>query len=264
MTTIRVKKDARYFSASNEPFNDKRLSWEARGLMGYLLSKPNDWEVRSADLEKQGPAKSRKVKRMLAELRLYGYMNRIRTKLPNGKFEWTTEVYESPSQNPRPTKGIIKTSVTKRTSAISTTAKKHHILSTEELSTELNGVPPILSIENQIAVGAEQVVIPDNTSAQMADTANLIATGFGVHSRVAYEIALAFMRSRGIVIATGKVKGQRKAIREMIESGVSPQHVSEAVQKLTAARMTVTDLYSVSKTAIDLAHQPDPEPLRML
>jgi DnaD/phage-associated family protein len=132
MTTIRVKKDARYFSASNEPFNDKRLSWEARGLMGYLLSKPDNWEVRSADLDAQGPAGSRKIKRMLAELKMYGYMNRIRIKLPNGKFEWTTEVYESPSQNPNPSKGIIKTSGAKRTSAIPTSAKPHHILSTEQ------------------------------------------------------------------------------------------------------------------------------------
>jgi hypothetical protein len=93
MTTIRVKKDARYFSASNEPFNDKRLSWEARGLMGYLLSKPDNWEVRSADLEEQGPAGSRKVKRMLAELRICGYMNRIRTKMPDGKFVWTTRAH---------------------------------------------------------------------------------------------------------------------------------------------------------------------------
>jgi hypothetical protein len=136
MTTIRVKKDARYFSASNEPFNDKRLSWEARGLMGYLLSKPDNWEVRSADLEEQGPAGSRKVKRMLAELRICGYMNRIRTKMPDGKFVWTTEVYESPSQNPRPSKGFTKTSGAKCTSAIPTSAKEHHILSTNSLKTD--------------------------------------------------------------------------------------------------------------------------------
>jgi hypothetical protein len=147
MTTIRVKKDERYFSASNEPFNDKRLSWEARGLMGYLLSKPNNWKIQMNDLVKQGPAKGRKIRRMLAELRLYGYMNRIRTKLENGKFLWTTDVYESPSQNPNPTTGIIKTSVSKRTTgktsnakrtgAKSTRAKRTDLTSTDSPSTEL-------------------------------------------------------------------------------------------------------------------------------
>jgi hypothetical protein len=146
MTTIRVKKDKRYFSASNEPFNDERLSWEARGLMGYLLSKPNDWKIRMGDLEKRGPAGGRKIKRMLAELRLNGYMNRIRLKLENGKFDWITDVYESPSQNPHTSTEIIKTSVlkrtsgkassTKRTSAKPTGAKRSDLKKTDPLSTK--------------------------------------------------------------------------------------------------------------------------------
>jgi hypothetical protein len=158
MTIIRVKKDKRYFSASNEPFNDKRLSWEARGLMGYLLSKPDGWKTRMHDIKNQGPAKDRKVERMLAELRLYGYMNRIRLKLESGKFDWITDVYESPSQNPNPTTEIIKTSVSKRTtgkkkktsgakrtSASRTSAKRTDIVSTDESSTELGNTEIIIN-----------------------------------------------------------------------------------------------------------------------
>ena len=66
MSIIRVRKDARYFTASNEPFIDKRMSWEARGLMGYLLTKPDNWTVRIDDLVKQGPAKLTKLRRMLS------------------------------------------------------------------------------------------------------------------------------------------------------------------------------------------------------
>lgn len=136
MSIIRVRKDAKYFTASNEPFNDVRLSWETRGLMGYLLSKPNNWQVRSADLEKKGPAGSRKIKRMLAEARLYGYMNRIRIKLENGKFDWITEVFESPSQNPNPAKGFLKSSGAKCTTANCTSAKGSDIGITEEVITD--------------------------------------------------------------------------------------------------------------------------------
>ena len=137
MTTIRVKKDARYFTASNEPFNDKQLSWEARGLMGYLLSKPNDWQVNQKDIEKQGTAGREKVRRMLAELRKYGYMNRIRITVEHNKFDWITEVYESPSQNPSITSGFIKSQYT----AFQSLAKPHtgkavDIVSTESLSTK--------------------------------------------------------------------------------------------------------------------------------
>ena len=130
MSIVRVRKDARYFAASNEPFNDKRLSWEARGLMGYLLSKPDHWEVKLSDLENNGPAGEHKLGRMLAELRAAGYMNRIRVRHEDGTFSWVTEVYESPIQNPNPTSGRLSTS------GSSTSGKPPDIVSTEKASTE--------------------------------------------------------------------------------------------------------------------------------
>lgn len=137
MSIIRVRKDARYFSASNEPFNDIRLSWETRGLMGYLLSKPDQWTIHLKDLLKKGPAGETKIRRMLAEARLYGYMNRIRITQPDKTFEWITEVFESPSLNPNPSKDIIKVSSgVFSTSGSPTSGKPRHILSTEESSTE--------------------------------------------------------------------------------------------------------------------------------
>ena len=69
MSIIRVKKDKNYFAASNVPFNDKRLSWEARGVMGYLLSKPDNWQVRFDDLVNQGDAKRFKLRRILRNLK---------------------------------------------------------------------------------------------------------------------------------------------------------------------------------------------------
>ena len=130
MSIVRVRKDARYFAASNEPFNDKRLSWEARGLMGYLLSKPDHWEVKLADLENNGPAGEHKLGRMLSELRAAGYMNRIRVRHEDGTFSWVTEVYESPSQNQKPTSRRLSTS------GSSTSGKPPDIVSTGKASTE--------------------------------------------------------------------------------------------------------------------------------
>lgn len=146
MSIIRVKKDAKYFTASNEPFNDKRLSWEARGLMGYLLSKPNNWQVRMDALDKAGTAGNYKIRRMLAELRKYGYMNRIRVTVEGGKFDWITEVYESPSQNPKPSQSVQKrTSVRKSASGSSASGKLPDIVNTDSQSTDVpegNGLPP--------------------------------------------------------------------------------------------------------------------------
>lgn len=133
MTTIRVKKDERYFSASNEPFNDERLSWEARGLMGYLLSKPNNWIIRQKDLEKKGPAGEHKLRRMLAELRKYGYMNRIRVIGEGGLIQWETEIYESPSHNPNPNAKVTTRRLS--TSGSSTSGKPQDLINTDAPST---------------------------------------------------------------------------------------------------------------------------------
>lgn len=96
---VRVRKDARYFVASNVPFNDERLSWEARGVMGYLLSKPDDWKVWMGDLVNKGPSSIRIIKRVMAELRNAGYMSRKKIRRPDGTFTWITTIYESPELN---------------------------------------------------------------------------------------------------------------------------------------------------------------------
>jgi len=121
---IRVDKTREYFAVSNKPFNDKRLSWEARGMMGYLLSKPDTWTVRNSDLYAQAPAGQNKVKRILAELKLYGYLVRRKTKDEAGKWCWDTIIYETPSIAP------------KTIAPLSIDGKQCHIVSTELISTE--------------------------------------------------------------------------------------------------------------------------------
>jgi DNA-binding transcriptional regulator YhcF (GntR family) len=117
-----------------------------------------------------------------------------------------------------------------------------------------SGAGAPLPLDWQIAMGAKEIVIPDNTEAQRKDIANLIAMGMGTNSNQAYQIALAFMDTRNILIPESKVKGQRKAVREMLEMHVAAEHVKQAVADLVSKGMTVTDLFSVSKTAIDLAN----------
>ena len=94
---IRLPKVEKYFAVDNALFSDERLSWEARGLMGYLLSKPDDWQVRLHDLQARGPAGEYKIRRMLAELRAAGYIHRRRIKRADGTFGWVTTIFESPS-----------------------------------------------------------------------------------------------------------------------------------------------------------------------
>ena len=96
-TIVRARKVEKYFKVVNAVFSDERLSWEARGLMGYLLSKPDDWQVRLHDLLKHGPAGQHKLRRMLRELEVCGYLRRERLRRFDGTFSWTFTIFEDPA-----------------------------------------------------------------------------------------------------------------------------------------------------------------------
>lgn len=97
-TIRRAKKDADnpYRAVRRATFEDERLSWEARGLLAYLLVKPDDWRINVANLVNQAPGGRDRVYRIINELIEFGYICRdeIRT---NGKiagYDYT--VYEEP------------------------------------------------------------------------------------------------------------------------------------------------------------------------
>ena len=83
---------------SNAVVNDKRLSFRARGVLIYLLSKPADWRTRSESIatqsDKDGRDAVRSAMRELAEL---GYLVRERLQDPQtGRWSTTSTVYEEP------------------------------------------------------------------------------------------------------------------------------------------------------------------------
>lgn len=134
MSVIRTKKNRDYFVANNQPFNDERLSWESRGVMGYLLSKPDGWECRNYDLVNKGPAGSHVIKRVMKELQEYGYLRRFRVSDGRGGISWMTEIYEKPEMNPDFTKVDFST-VVNSTVEFTTVEKSHDIVSTNSAST---------------------------------------------------------------------------------------------------------------------------------
>lgn len=96
-TIVRSPKVEKYFRAANAVFEDEWLSWEARGLMGYLLSKPDNWQVRLHDLVRRGPAGEHKIRRMLKGLEWLGYLRRKRARRLDGTFTWSFIIFEDPA-----------------------------------------------------------------------------------------------------------------------------------------------------------------------
>lgn len=63
-----------YTQISNSIINDRRISFKAKGILIYVLSKPAEWEIRLADLIKQSPnEKEVAVRSGIEELLLTGY-----------------------------------------------------------------------------------------------------------------------------------------------------------------------------------------------
>lgn len=96
MTIFRVNKQDNYSVISNQTFNDDRLTWEARGVLAYLFTKPDGWTVHRQDLVNRAPNGEFQVRRILKELQELGYMKREKKRHDNGRIYYVTEVYESP------------------------------------------------------------------------------------------------------------------------------------------------------------------------
>lgn len=69
-----IKKENPYVQIPNSIFTDDRLSFKAKGLLGYLLSKPNDWQTKTEDLYKQSTEGYFSIRSGVGELLLTGYM----------------------------------------------------------------------------------------------------------------------------------------------------------------------------------------------
>lgn len=74
----------------NKAINDK-LSWAARGMLLYLCSKPDDWEVNITDLVNQTTGSVRRsgrdaVRKIMDELVECGYMRKTQSRI-SGKFQ---------------------------------------------------------------------------------------------------------------------------------------------------------------------------------
>lgn len=94
---IRVSKPERFTVLSHEMLRDARLSFAARGLLAYLLSMPDNWEIRASDLVKRSPAGRDAIYSTMRELVRLGYMQRKEIRASDGRISGTeTIVYERP------------------------------------------------------------------------------------------------------------------------------------------------------------------------
>jgi len=97
---VRKNRDNPFVMMDKRIFANTSLSWKAKGILGYLLSKPDDWVIRISDLIKQSTDGRDAVYSGVKELRKAGYVELVDVRNESGKIiSWEYLVYEEP-QNP--------------------------------------------------------------------------------------------------------------------------------------------------------------------
>lgn len=152
---FRTEKNRNYSVIINAVFQDKRLSWGAKGVMGYALTKPDDWTLYIQDVVKQGTDKVHSVSKFFKELRLAGYFkyNKI---YENGRIVRTEYVI---SESPAHSDGFEITTRYKK-KKLESKKLKSEILIQENLKEEILGTE-ILQIENQALLNTDFKVNTD-------------------------------------------------------------------------------------------------------
>lgn len=87
MAIIRQKRKKRFSIVDNKIIEDERLSFKARGLLIYMLSKPDDWKFYTDELAKRSSKDGvSAIKSALNEIENAGYLTRKQDHKKNGQF----------------------------------------------------------------------------------------------------------------------------------------------------------------------------------
>lgn len=99
MSVIRIQKKAKNFLILDKTcLHDEQLSWKAKGLHTYLMSLPDDWQVRVKDLVKRSKEGRDALYGALRELMVAGYVTRFQERKENGSFGGSDYVVHEVSQ----------------------------------------------------------------------------------------------------------------------------------------------------------------------
>lgn len=102
VTILRSEKSREYpfVQIDRDTVQDGNLTFESRGLLAYVLSKPRGWKAKHHDLQREGQIGKDALNSILKNLREHGYIDRQKTRGTDGTFKWTLTVYETPDLNP--------------------------------------------------------------------------------------------------------------------------------------------------------------------
>lgn len=103
MAIIRSKRNRNFSIIGNDLIGNSSLSFKARGLLIYMLSKPDDWKFYTTELAKHSSKEGiSAIRTALEEIEKAGYLIRKKKRKDNGKFDGTDwELIDMPTFSPQ-------------------------------------------------------------------------------------------------------------------------------------------------------------------
>lgn len=294
-TIFRVVKNKQnpYVMIDRRPVDNKNLSFKAKGILTYCLSRPDGWEVNIQDLVNHSTDGAYAIRTGIKELREAHHIAYSQIRDENGHIaKWVLEVYEIPYDFPIDENLIneaeksldddfqeVGNSQDDENQQVDNQQVDNLIQLNNESNNNESNIAPDGAKSNprgkwkpktiEEAIFSDQPVTEEMFLSEdlqfernVEDAAHLICQ----NNQHLIPLAKAFMMTRGIILSydSKSQRGHRRALNQMYDAKpnqVKPEHVIEAIHKLKGNGMTVKDLWSVVGTATDLAN-PMPESIQ--
>jgi hypothetical protein len=165
---------------------DDTLSWEARGLLAYLLSKPDNWQVLPKALIKESPNAGRdKVYRILDELKSAGYIMSEQIRGTNGQMgAMEYVVYDTPQAEEPQVSGdftVTGNTVSGKTVYGNAVSGKHGRIVNTDSYQELN--EPITEENNDSGESVTEIVVAEKPARKKRDYTPEFMRLWGIYPR---------------------------------------------------------------------------------
>ncbi|CAM5313843.1 hypothetical protein [Streptomyces abikoensis] len=95
MSILRRRLTEGFTVISNATLEDSRLSFRARGILAFLLAKPDGWIARTEAIAQKGKEGRDAVRNAVKELKEVGYYRVVTERLDNGQIARYTEVFDA-------------------------------------------------------------------------------------------------------------------------------------------------------------------------
>jgi len=96
-STVKIRKRRSFSAIPDDILQDTRMRTETRLVLGWLIGRPDGWEVRVGHVQRTlGLTRPRWVK-VRKELEAYGFLLQIRKRNGNGHFVWEHIVTDTPN-----------------------------------------------------------------------------------------------------------------------------------------------------------------------